>query len=315
MIAGIVIVPQNLVMLAVGLAAMAALHAFFTRTVVGQALRATAENPVAAQLMGIRVERMMALTFLLSGFLAGGAGVLVASIVYANFDLGLIGIKSFAAAVLGGFGHVGGAMAGGLLLGVVETIGAFYVSSAFKDIIAYTLLILILLLRPQGSSAAGPHDPTDARLLAPGILDAVERGDRRRPRRAAARPLEQSVPPVPPQHDRRLRHARARAAARARLRRHPAARLRGILRPRRLHLGDPDGEARLAVSRRLRGGHGGGDGGGRAHEPHRPAAGRQLRDGHFRLRAHPRARLQPVVRDDERPHRLPRVFPRQRCSA
>jgi branched-chain amino acid transport system permease protein len=159
MIAGIVIVPQNLVMLAVGLAAMAALHAFFTRTVVGQALRATAENPVAAQLMGIRVERMMALTFLLSGFLAGGAGVLVASIVYANFDLGLIGIKSFAAAVLGGFGHVGGAMAGGLLLGVVETIGAFYVSSAFKDIIAYTLLILILLLRPQGIFGGGPTRP------------------------------------------------------------------------------------------------------------------------------------------------------------
>ena len=159
MIAGIVIVPQNLVMLGVGLAAMAALHAFFTRTVMGQALRATAENPVAAQLMGIRVERMMALTFLLSGFLAGGAGVLVASIVYANFDLGLIGIKSFAAAVLGGFGHVGGAMAGGLLLGVVETIGAFYVSSAFKDIIAYTLLILILLLRPQGIFGGGPTRP------------------------------------------------------------------------------------------------------------------------------------------------------------
>jgi branched-chain amino acid transport system permease protein len=158
-IAGIVIVPQNLVMLGVGLAAMGALHAFFTRTVVGQALRATAENPVAAQLMGIRVERMMALTFLLSGFLAGGAGVLVASIVYANFDLGLIGIKSFAAAVLGGFGHVGGAMAGGLLLGVVETIGAFYVSSAFKDIIAYTLLILILLLRPQGIFGGGPTRP------------------------------------------------------------------------------------------------------------------------------------------------------------
>ena len=158
-IAGIVIVPQNLVMLGVGLAAMAALHAFFTRTVVGQALRATAENPVAAQLMGIRVERMMALTFLLSGFLAGGAGVLVASIVYANFDLGLIGIKSFAAAVLGGFGHVGGAMAGGLLLGVIETIGAFYVSSAFKDIIAYTLLILILLLRPQGIFGGGATRP------------------------------------------------------------------------------------------------------------------------------------------------------------
>lgn len=153
--AGIVIVPQNLAMLGVGLVAMAALHVFFTRTVVGQALRATAENPVAAQLMGIKVERMMAVTFLLSGFLAGGAGVMVASVVYANFDLGQVGIKAFAAAVLGGFGHVGGAMAGGLLLGLIETIGAFYVSSAFKDIIAYTLLILILLLRPLGIFGSG----------------------------------------------------------------------------------------------------------------------------------------------------------------
>jgi branched-chain amino acid transport system permease protein len=109
--------------------------------------------------MGIKVERMMALTFLVSGFLAGGAGVLVASIVYANFDLGLIGIKSFAAAVLGGFGHGGGAMAGGLILGVIETIGAYYVSSAFKDIIAYTLLIVILLFRPQGLFGAGRTRP------------------------------------------------------------------------------------------------------------------------------------------------------------
>lgn len=153
--AGLVIVPQNLVMLAVGVIVMIALHLFFKRTLAGQALRATAENPVAAQLMGIRVERMMALTFLLSGFLAGGAGVLVASIVYANSDLGQIGIKAFAAAVLGGFGHIGGAMAGGLALGVIETIGAFYVSSAFKDIIAYSLLILILLVRPHGIFGGG----------------------------------------------------------------------------------------------------------------------------------------------------------------
>jgi len=154
-VGGLVIVPQNLIMLGIALAAMAALHVFFARTLIGQALRAMAENPVAAQLMGIRVERMMALTFVLSGFLAGGAGVLVASMVYANFDLGLIGVKAFAAAVLGGFGHVGGAMAGGLVLGVLETLGAFYVSSAFKDLIAYTLLILILLVRPHGLFGAG----------------------------------------------------------------------------------------------------------------------------------------------------------------
>jgi branched-chain amino acid transport system permease protein len=158
-VGGIVIVPQNVVMLAVGLLAMAALQAFFMRTGLGRALRATAENPVAAQLMGIRIERMMTVTFLLSGFLAGGAGVLVASIVYANFDLGLIGIKSFAAAVVGGFGHIGGAMAGGLLLGLVETMGAFYVSSAFKDVIAYTLLILVLLVRPHGLLGTGAGHP------------------------------------------------------------------------------------------------------------------------------------------------------------
>ncbi len=154
-IGSIVIVPQNLVMLGIALVAMAALHVFFGRTLIGQAMRAVAENPVTAQLMGIRVDRMMTLTFVLSGFLAGGAGVLVASMVYANFDLGLIGVKAFAAAVLGGFGHVGGAMAGGLLLGVLETLGAYYLSSAFKDLIAYTLLILILLVRPHGLFGAG----------------------------------------------------------------------------------------------------------------------------------------------------------------
>jgi len=154
-VGGVVIVPQNLVMLGIALVAMAALHVFFARTLIGQAMRAVAESPVAAQLMGIRVDRMMTLTFVLSGFLAGGAGVLVASMVYANFDLGLIGVKAFAAAVLGGFGHVGGAMAGGLLLGVLETLGAYYLSSAFKDLIAYTLLILILLARPHGLFGAG----------------------------------------------------------------------------------------------------------------------------------------------------------------
>ncbi|MGQ0572273.1 MAG: branched-chain amino acid ABC transporter permease [Armatimonadota bacterium] len=157
-IGGLVIVPQNLLMLAVGVVAMLGLQLFF-RTRVGQALRATAENPTAAQLMGIKVERMMSLTFLLSGFLAGGAGVLVASIVYANFDLGLIGIKSFAAAVLGGFGQIGGAMVGGLLLGLIESLGAFYISSAFKDLIAYSLLILVLLIRPTGLFSTGRGRP------------------------------------------------------------------------------------------------------------------------------------------------------------
>jgi branched-chain amino acid transport system permease protein len=158
-IGGLVIVPQNLVMLGVGAVVMFALQAFFTRTRIGQAMRATAENPVAAQLMGIRVERIMSLTFLVSGFLAGGAGVLIATIVYANFDLGLIGIKSFAAAVLGGFGQIGGAMAGGLVLGLIEALGAFYISSAFKDLIAYTLLILVLLVRPTGLFGSGRGRP------------------------------------------------------------------------------------------------------------------------------------------------------------
>jgi branched-chain amino acid transport system permease protein len=138
---------------------MFVLQTFFSRTRIGQAMRATAENPVAAQLMGIRIERMMSLTFLISGFLAGGAGVLIATIVYANFDLGLIGIKSFAAAVLGGFGQIGGAMAGGLVLGLIEALGAFYISSAFKDLIAYTLLILVLLLRPTGLFSGGRGRP------------------------------------------------------------------------------------------------------------------------------------------------------------
>jgi branched-chain amino acid transport system permease protein len=100
--------------------------------------------------MGIRVERMMALTFVLSGFLAGGAGVLVASMVYANFDLGLIGVKAFAAAVLGGFGSIPGALVGGVTIGLIELFSGAYLPLGVKDVAAYVVLLLVLAIRPQG---------------------------------------------------------------------------------------------------------------------------------------------------------------------
>ena len=147
---GISIVPQNLVILATGIVLMILLQLFFKSTWTGQSMRAAAEDPATAELMGINTDRTVSWTFFISGVLGGIAGVFVSSIFYASFDMGIIGLRCFAAAVLGGFGNIAGAMIGGLLFGVIETLGATYISSAYKDVIAYGIVILILLIKPTG---------------------------------------------------------------------------------------------------------------------------------------------------------------------
>jgi len=104
-----------------------------------------------ARLLGIPVTRMIALTFVYSTVLGGLAGMLVAPIFFVTHKMGaVLGFKAFAATIAGGFGDVRGAIIGGLALGVVETFGAAYVSIVYKDGFAFLLLILFLLLRPQG---------------------------------------------------------------------------------------------------------------------------------------------------------------------
>jgi branched-chain amino acid transport system permease protein len=123
----------------------------FQRTQLGFRLRATAEDPTTARLMGVRVNRMTALTFGLAAAYAGVAGVLLAPVVFLSSDTGsTLILKIFVAVVIGGFGSVAGAVLGGVLLGVFETLTTAYISSAYANAIVFALLFAILLVRPQG---------------------------------------------------------------------------------------------------------------------------------------------------------------------
>jgi branched-chain amino acid transport system permease protein len=127
------------------------LSVFFGRTRLGKAMLATAHNRLAAQLCGIEVRTVLAASFALAGALGALAGVLIAPIAFTAYDVGvMLGLKGFAAAILGGLGSFPGAIAGGLALGLLESFGAGFVSSAYKDAIAFALILAVLVLRPDG---------------------------------------------------------------------------------------------------------------------------------------------------------------------
>lgn len=131
---------------------MIILHLFVSRTKLGCAMRATSQDKHMASLIGINVNYVISVTFVIGSLLAGAAGVMV-SIYYGsvNFYIGyLAGIKAFTAAVLGGIGSIPGAMLGGFLLGAIESLGAGYISSEYKDAFAFIILILVLIFRPNG---------------------------------------------------------------------------------------------------------------------------------------------------------------------
>lgn len=131
---------------------MAVLYFFVQKTKIGTAIRAAAIDQGAARLMGIDVNRVILLVFLIGPALGGAAGLLV-GLYYGQvtFTMGwLYGMKAFTAAILGGIGNIPGAMLGGLLLGVIEALGAAYLSIAWKDAFAFLVLILLLIVRPTG---------------------------------------------------------------------------------------------------------------------------------------------------------------------
>ncbi len=151
---------KSLVVIVAALLMLWALHTLVRRTKVGKAIRAVAEDQAAASLMGINVNRIISLTFLIGGAMGGAAGVLF-GIQYGliNPYTGFIpGLKAFTAAVLGGIGNIPGAMLGGLVLGLLEAFAASYLSlltggafgAEYKDIFAFSILILILIFRPKG---------------------------------------------------------------------------------------------------------------------------------------------------------------------
>jgi len=149
---GVQVPLMRIVVVLVSLLMMGALYLFVQKTKVGTAIRAAAIDQGAARLMGIDVNRVILLVFLIGPALGGAAGLMV-GLYYGQigYQMGLLyGMKAFTAAILGGIGNIPGAMVGGLLLGVVESLGAAYVSLAWKDAIAFLVLILILIVRPTG---------------------------------------------------------------------------------------------------------------------------------------------------------------------
>ncbi len=149
--AGATLLPQSLWVLGVTLAIVLLLSWFFGRTLLGRALLATSHNRLAAQLMGISVRRVLLVSYGLSAALGAVAGILVAPITFTSWDVGvMLGLKGFAAAILGGMGSGAGAVVGGLVLGVVEAMGAGYLSSAYKDAIAFVIILAVLFFLPNG---------------------------------------------------------------------------------------------------------------------------------------------------------------------
>ncbi|MDE5832408.1 MAG: branched-chain amino acid ABC transporter permease [Desulfovibrio sp.] len=149
---GVAIPAMRIIVITVTVALMFGLWGFIQRTKMGAAIRAVALDQGAARLMGINVDRVISLVFLIGPALGGAAGLLI-GVYYGQIDFTMgwnYGLKAFTAAILGGIGNIPGAMLGGFLLGVTEAFAAAYIAVAWKDAVAFLALILILIIRPTG---------------------------------------------------------------------------------------------------------------------------------------------------------------------
>jgi branched-chain amino acid transport system permease protein len=142
---------QTVWVIGISLLFMLAAHAFYEWTVLGKSLRAVAADREAASLVGINVRQSVMWSFAIGALAGGIAGTIITPLTFTSYDQGaLIGFKGFSAAMLGGIGSLSGAMLGGVVLGLLESLAAGYVSSHFKDAVAFIVLLLILFLRPSG---------------------------------------------------------------------------------------------------------------------------------------------------------------------
>ena len=148
---GVAVSLAQIGVLAVSLVTIAALQCFLAGTRTGRQMQATAQNPGVARILGVPVERMILYTFVINAGLAAMASILISPIYLAKFSNGeTLGLVAFVAAIVGGFNQVRGAIAGGLLIGLLDNLAASYVSTAYRQAIPLILLVLVILFRPQG---------------------------------------------------------------------------------------------------------------------------------------------------------------------
>jgi branched-chain amino acid transport system permease protein len=149
-LAGVALSSEYLMVIVMTALLCATLYVFFAYTRIGVAMQAASQNQLAAYYMGIPVARVNSIVWAISAAVAGFAAVLLAPIAFVHTNMGFIGLKAFPAAVIGGFGSVPGAIVGGLVIGVVESLAGFYLPEGFKDIAPYIVVLLVLMVRPQG---------------------------------------------------------------------------------------------------------------------------------------------------------------------
>lgn len=148
---GATLLPQSLWVLGITALVVVALWYFFNRTLQGKAMLATSVNRTAAELVGINTNWVLFMSFAMSAALGALGGILITPITMTSYDVGImLGLKGFVAAVVGGLGNGLGAVVGGLLVGILEAMGAGYISSAYKDAIPFVLILLILFFMPRG---------------------------------------------------------------------------------------------------------------------------------------------------------------------
>ena len=149
-IGGVVLAAEQLVVIGATALLCVVLYGMFRFTRVGVAMQAVSQNQLAAYYMGIPVKRLNALVWALAAMMAAVAGLLLAPITFVHANMGLVGLKAFPAAVVGGFASLPGAIVGGLIIGVVESTAGFYLPEGFKDVAAYVVVLIMLVVRPNG---------------------------------------------------------------------------------------------------------------------------------------------------------------------
>ena len=149
-VGGLILNAEQMVVIAVTAALSALLYAMFRYSKVGIAMQASSQNQLAAYYMGIPVKRLNGMVWGLAAAVAAIAGLLLAPITFVHANMGFIGLKAFPAAVVGGFGSLPGAIVGGLVIGIVESLSGFYLPEGFKDIAPYVVVLIMLVVKPNG---------------------------------------------------------------------------------------------------------------------------------------------------------------------